>query len=126
MSTPPSVQQSPQSKRKKRPVEDVSFEDLLAAHKTEREPGQLPREGVVLIGVDIELQRRMAERVAFPAPTDHPTPSAPTIGAPNSAAPDGVTALGGAPLSPVDLKFGAPMPDARDLDAVIIGAPVPD
>lgn len=54
----------PRSKsRKKRSVDTVSFEDLLAAHKTERGPGQLPAEGIVLIGVDLELQRRMSERL---------------------------------------------------------------
>src|SRR5215467_5914743 len=84
MSTPPSAQPPPQSKsRRKRSADVVSFEDLLAAHKTERGPGQLPPEGVVLIGVDVELQRRMAERLGLPAPSDSPSaPRAPNIGAP--------------------------------------------
>src|SRR3954451_17293264 len=73
MSTPPSEQPPAQNKpRKKRPVDVVSFEDLLAAHKTERGPGQLPAEGVVLIGVDFELQRRMAERIALQANSQAP------------------------------------------------------
>src|SRR3954464_13700244 len=64
MSSPPLSESPPRNKlRKKRSADVVSFEDLLAAHKTERGPGQLPAEGVVLIGVDFELQRRMAERV---------------------------------------------------------------
>src|SRR3954451_12826414 len=90
MSTPPSEQPPAQNKpRKKRPVDVVSFEDLLAAHKTERGPGQLPAEGVVLIGVDFELQRRMAERIGFPAPTEsvgHES-KAPNYGAPSFSAP---------------------------------------
>src|SRR5262249_49919528 len=53
--------------RKKRSAEVVTFEDLLAAHETERGPGQLPPEGVVLIGVDLELQRRITERMGLPA-----------------------------------------------------------
>src|SRR5579871_2870120 len=47
------------SQRKRRQAEVVSFEDLLAAHQTDRESGKLPPEGVVLIGVDTELQLRM-------------------------------------------------------------------
>src|SRR5215469_2541831 len=85
MSTPPSAQPHPQSKsRRKRSADVVSFEDLLAAHKTERAPGQLPPEGVVLIGVDLELQRRMAERIGLPPPPlDAATEQlAPKIGAP--------------------------------------------
>ncbi len=83
MSTPPSAQPPPQNKpRKKRSADVVSFEDLLAAHKTEREPGQLPPEGVVLIGVDLELQRRMAERIGLATPTElHPVSTAPNAGA---------------------------------------------
>lgn len=54
-----------QSVRKRRQAEVVSFEDLLAAHQVDREPGKLPPEGVVLIGVDRELQERM--RAGFPA-----------------------------------------------------------
>src|SRR5215813_12592631 len=76
--------------RKKRPVDVVSFEDLLAAHTTERQPGQLPPEGVVLIGVDVELQRRMAEGIGGLPNNDAPyfTASkfdAPNIGTPNDA-----------------------------------------
>ena len=84
MSTPPSAQPPPQNKpRKKRSADVVSFEDLLAAHRTEREPGQLPPEGVVLIGVDLELQRRIAERIGLPAPTEpNPASTAPNVGAP--------------------------------------------
>ena len=83
---------------------------MLAAHKTEHEPGQLPREGVVLIGVDLELQRRMAEGLGvsvfreagrkisapnFSTPTDQQpqqpfsealSTEAPEIGAPNCGA----------------------------------------
>src|SRR5438046_707471 len=85
MSTPPSAQPPPQNKpRKKRSADVVSFEDLLAAHKTERGPGQLPAEGVVLIGVDLELQRRMAERISLPAPAE---PASQNYGAPNFSAP---------------------------------------
>lgn len=74
----------PQSKsRKKRSVDVVSFEDLLAAHKTERGPGQLPLEGVVLIGVDLELQRRMAEGFAAPNRLE----SQPSLDAPKFSAP---------------------------------------
>lgn len=59
-----------QSVRKRRQAEVVSFEDLLAAHQVDREPGKLPPEGVVLIGVDRELQERM--RAEFPAPARAP------------------------------------------------------
>src|SRR5579872_3774665 len=84
MSTPPSAPFPPHSKsRKKRSADVVSFEDLLAAHKTERRPGQLPQEGVVLIGVDLELQRRMAERIGLPTGAEiQPGSPAPNIGAP--------------------------------------------
>src|SRR5579885_950163 len=90
MSTPPSAQSPPQNKaRKKRPADVVSFEDLLAAHKTERGPGQLPAEGVVLIGVDLELQRRMAEGIASTTPPQQQPKSDPgPTGAPNFDAPD--------------------------------------
>src|SRR5437764_5028419 len=100
MSTPPSAQPPPPNKpRKKRSADVVSFEDLLAAYKTERGPGQLPAEGVVLIGVDFELQRRMAERMGIPPRpetqsentgalnTSAPNFSAPNIGALNISAP---------------------------------------
>src|ERR1051326_559627 len=84
MSTPPSAQPPPQNKpRKKRSADVVSFEDLLAAHRTERGPGELPPEGVVLIGVDLELQRRMAERIGLSAPAGVVS----GVGAPKNSAP---------------------------------------
>jgi hypothetical protein len=63
---------------------------LLAAHKTERGPGQLPAEGVVLIGVDVELQRRMAEGIGLPAfgPEKLISPGAPYNSAANIGAPE--------------------------------------
>ncbi len=62
---------------------------MLAAHKTERGPGQLPAEGVVLIGVDLELQRRMAEGIASTTPPQQQPKSDPgPTGAPNFDAPD--------------------------------------
>lgn len=117
MSTPPSEQPPPQNKsRKKRPVEDVSFEDLLAAHKSERKPGELPAEGIVLIGVDVEFQRRMAEGIGRPLPpaadfgaaiVGAPDISAPI--APQSAAPNNDALNTGAP------NFTEPEFDLRDL-----------
>src|SRR4051812_48403421 len=99
MSTPPSAQSPPSNKpRKKRPADVVSFEDLVAAHKTERGPGQLPAEGVVLIGVDLELQRRMAERIAFQRSTETLVGGAPYNGATRLSAPE----------------FGAPAIDSAD------------
>src|SRR5450755_3152198 len=87
MSTPPSAQSPPQSKlRKKRSVDVVSFEELLAAHKTDRGPGQLPAEGVVLIGVDLELQRRMAQGRAFSV-LQQPEADLAQSGAPSFSAP---------------------------------------
>src|SRR5437660_8598726 len=85
MSTPPPAP-SPRSNksRNKRSADVVSFEDLIAAHKTERRPGELPAEGVVLIGVDFELQRRMAEGLANPnfgaRKSDAPSTGAPPEG----------------------------------------------
>jgi hypothetical protein len=112
MSTPPSSAQSPphNKPRKKRSADVVSFEDLLAAHKTERGPGQLPAEGVVLIGVDLELQRRMAERIRLPAPGEiaRAEPLAPNIGAPSIAAPPTINTNIGAPK--IDAAAG-PAPD---------------
>lgn len=110
MSTPPSAPLPPSKPRKKRQAEEVSFEDLLAAHKTERSPGQLPPEGVVLIGVDLELQRRMAEKLAVPG---SPTHGAPQAGAPNVS----------------DAKFGAPLNGALPVPTVVATlsrAPEPD
>jgi len=104
MSTPPSAQPPPQSKsRKKRSADVVSFEDLLAAHKTERGPGQLPPEGVVLIGVDLELQRRMAEQIGLSAFSEvNPSLSAPKLGAPAFESPPP------APVIPSAPSFSAP------------------
>ena len=65
MSIRQTAESQSQSLRKRRQAEVVSFEDLLAAHQVDREPGKLPPEGVVLIGVDRELQERM--RAGFPA-----------------------------------------------------------
>src|SRR5689334_9162228 len=104
MSTPPSRQSPPPNKpRKKRPAEEVSFEDLLAAHTTERRPGQLPAEGVVLIGVDVELQRRMAENLPRPSPPPESTPSteiAPKIDAHEKSSAESPLDLGPAPSDP--------------------------
>src|SRR3954447_25962043 len=86
MSSPPLSESPPRNKlRKKRSADVVSLEDLLAAHKTERGPAQLPAEGVVLIGVDLELQRRMAERIGLPGKSELHTPE---LGASNSGAPN--------------------------------------
>jgi hypothetical protein len=111
---------------------------LLAAHTTERAPGQLPPEGVVLIGVDLELQRRMAERLGFPALEN--------IGVPNSGAPAHAGAQPGTRPSPLNIgapnliahknekalpinapgtsasDFGAPISVAPSSDAPAIGA----
>src|SRR5262249_572167 len=81
------------------------FEDLLAAHRTEREPGQLPPEGVVLIGVDLELQRRMAQRLGAPL-SGAPSLDAPLHNAPIDDAPE-ACALPPAPTDPLDLR-GSP------------------
>src|SRR5713226_8956026 len=118
MSTPPSALPPPQSKsRKKRSADVVSFEDLLAAHKTERGPGQLPPEGVVLIGVDLELQRRMAEQIRLPALSEvNPSSSAPKIGAPAFKS---TTTTHATPSAP---KFSAPYIGAD----TPLGAPEPD
>jgi hypothetical protein len=134
MSSPPSVPPRPKP-RKKRPVDVVSFEDLLAAHTSERIPGQLPPEGVVLIGVDAELQRRMAERIPLPdTAADHTDFGAPNlignppsnIGAPQSndqnlVAPEQIAAQPrenieelGAPEIAAN-PFGAPHFDVRSL-----------
>jgi hypothetical protein len=115
MSTPPSAQPplSQNKPRKKRSADVVTFEELLAAHKTERGPGQLPAEGVVLIGVDLELQRRMAERVGFPAPES---------GAPNFTDLNNDTQSVDAPIESVN---SAPrgIPGAAELTAPTISAP---
>lgn len=124
MSTPPSAQPPPPHKpRKKRPADVVSFEDLLAAHKTEREPGQLPREGVVLIGVDLELQRRMAQGAVLPGPPESiPNTGAPNIGAPNISAPNiGAPNEGTADsVATVDASLNK---DEPNLSAPNLGAP---
>src|SRR5215469_14544369 len=107
MSAPPSppLRNKP---RKKRPVDVVSFEDLLAAHTTERQPGQLPPEGVVLIGVDVELQRRMAERIA---PPDSGAPNNDALSLSSSSLPETSTNIG-APKIDIDIapsqNFTAP------------------
>jgi hypothetical protein len=87
----------PNKPRKKRSADVVSFEDLLAAHKTEREPGKLPPEGVVLIGVDLELQRRMAERTPAPRPTAEY--HEPISGAPMFSSAKSTIINSGAPIS---------------------------
>jgi hypothetical protein len=122
-SEPPPPQNKP---RKKRPVDVVSFEDLLAAHRSERRPGELPAEGVVLIGVDVELQRRMAQ--AFPAAPGSNL-AAPNFGAPdNSAVSPSATKFGAYPAAPEPppsetAKTTAPEPAAANLDAPNLGAP---
>src|ERR1035441_9307566 len=114
MSTP-HLLPSTRPKRKKPSPDGASFEELLEAHRTERTPGQLPREGVVLIGVDLELQRDMAASAAFSAgapKTSAQNSSATNIGAPNNSAPDNTA-----------INFGAPefneAPDF-DLDALLV------
>lgn len=88
MSIRQTAESQSQSLRKRRQAEVVSFEDLLAAHQVDREPGKLPPEGVVLIGVDRELQERM--RAGFPAPASvesvgrEPKFGTPTVGMPRS------------------------------------------
>ena len=86
---------------------------MLAAHKTERGPGQLPAEGVVLIGVDYELQRRMSERLPL-LPRD---PEA-IIGAPNFSAPDIAASKLDAPV------FSAPITPISQLSETLSDAPV--
>src|SRR5690349_10617768 len=100
MSIRQTAESQSQSSRKRRQAEVVSFEDLLAAHQVDREPGKLPPEGVVLIGVDRELQERM--RAGFPALADSgPNSDAPkfgiaALGTPNSGAtPLGILKPGG-------------------------------
>lgn len=96
--------------RKKRSADVVSFEDLLAAHKTERGPGQLPAEGVVLIGVDYELQRRMAERLNPSA--EHPDSTLNFSGAPAFSALDLSAPKNSAPGE----DFGLKADPTRDVD----------
>src|SRR5579862_4573342 len=123
MSTPPSAQPppSPNKPRKKRSADVVSFEDLLAAHKTERGPGQLPAEGVVLIGVDLELQRRMAEGITFPGAPKLTAPNnpAPELPAPENAAPQVVEE---APMAAINIgapEFAPPKLGALDIEPSI-------
>jgi hypothetical protein len=78
------------SQRKRRQAEVVSFEDLLAAHQTDRESGKLPPEGVVLIGVDTEFQLRM--RAGLPDIAGVPKNSAANFGSPNFATAEAVVA----------------------------------
>jgi hypothetical protein len=117
-SSPPSAQpppQNPQNKpRKKRSVDADSFEDLIAAHKTERGPGQLPAEGIVLIGVDLELQRRMAERMGLPALQD---PAAAKPGAPNFGAPEISEHAHDSNLNIGSQNLGAPKIGAPEISA---------
>ncbi len=119
MSTPPSAQPSPPKPRKKRSADVVSFEDLLAAHKTERGPGQLPAEGVVLIGVDLELQRRMAEGIGLPPPLDHSFQGAPKFGAPDTGAPNPPAK----PLTGLQSDASLKDSDSRAAAAANAGAP---
>jgi hypothetical protein len=86
MSVRPSAESSQpsRSQRKRRQAEVVSFDDLIAAHQTDRESGKLPPEGVVLIGVDTEFQMRM--RAGFPASLE-PEAKIPTSGVPKNSEP---------------------------------------
>ena len=106
MSTPQSAPSLPSRPRRKRQPEEDSLEDLLAAHKTQRGSGQLPAEGVVLIGVDLELQQRMAARHPVTLSND----SAPYSGVPPTNAPDdlGTEAQSPAPISRPVLQFRQP------------------
>ena len=86
---------------------------MLAAHRTEREPGQLPREGVVLIAVDLEFQRRMAEGI-LPAPPERvPEESALNFGAPIFG-------------PPTNSGSDRPIIGAANIGALNISAPVID
>src|ERR1019366_398599 len=113
MSRPQSAPSLPSRPRRKRQPEEDSLEDLLAAHKTQRGSGQLPAEGVVLIGVDLELQQRMAARHPVTLSND----SAPYSGArPTNALDDlGTEPQFPAPISRPVLQFRQP-PNATVLD----------
>jgi hypothetical protein len=93
----------------------------LAAHQSDRRPGELPAEGVVLIGVDLELQRRMAEGIA---PPPIPASSGRNYGASNFAAPnhDDLGTHLGAPNLSAEID-GAPEVGALSLSAETFGAP---
>ena len=125
MSRPQSAPSLPSRPRTKRQPEEDSLEDLLAAHKTQRGSGQLPAEGVVLIGVDLELQQRMAARHPVTLSND----SAPYSGArPTNALDDlGTEPQFPAPISRPVLQFRQP-PNATALDfgAPQFGAPLAD
>jgi hypothetical protein len=86
---------------------DVSFEDLIAAHKTEREPGQLPPEGVVLIGVDLDLQRRMAQGIGGAPKIDAPIITAPLERIPEAGVGSNSGALNISALNIGGLNLGA-------------------
>src|SRR5215471_5252040 len=118
MSAPPSppLRNKP---RKKRPVDVVSFEELLAAHTTKRQPGQLPPEGVVLIGVDVELQKRIADRIGGAPNIPEPSLPGDNNGALKNDASDQNPAPSEAPAS----FSAAPELAASDLDAPNLDAP---
>jgi hypothetical protein len=118
MSAPPSPPHR-NKPRKKRPVDVVSFEELLAAHTTKRQPGQLPPEGVVLIGVDVELQKRIAERIGGAPKIPEPSSSRENNDALNVSAPENSSV---APKPPAFSSVG-PEPAAPDVGALNLDAP---
>lgn len=95
--------------RAKRHAETVSFDEIVAVHQTQRVAGQLPREGVALLGVDTEFQRRLGIVGAVEA-------GAPVIGAPVESAPA---------VGTVD-AVGKPGTDAPVVGAPVTGLPITD